>query len=385
MPSLLDLQTPSLILDKQIVEHNIRKLVEHTANLNVELRPHLKTPKSIHIAKILVGHGANKFCVSTLNEAEYFIEQMQYTGMFSEPDLFYTVPITLDKINRVLELQNKGAKLYVQVDDAAALEQIMSGLQATFSNSSINVILELDIDGYRTGLEKEALISLAQRVVSNPYTHFAGIMSYAGHSYDLSISQTAELTDVHLRALQDLVEALKTKNIECEVVSLGSTPAIKHAKDLTGLTEARCGIYTLEDLMQAGIHACSEKDIALSVLATVVAVYPQHNRLVIDAGGLALSKDRSTQGRSFDCKYGWVCDVYNHRVGDLWVYDVSQEIGMVQSASNKAIESFNLTVGSKVRILPNHADMTAAAYEEYHVINNGIEIIDKWTRTNRWG
>ena len=63
-----------------------------------------------------------------------------------------------------------------------------------------------------------------------------------------------------------------------------------------------------QDLFQAGLGACSVDDVALSVLATVTGRQPAQDRFVIDAGGLALSKDRSTQGTAFDAGYGLVCD-----------------------------------------------------------------------------
>ena len=42
-----------------------------------------------------------------------------------------------------------------------------------------------------------------------------------------------------------------------------------------------------------------------------------------------------------------------------------------------------LPVGSKVRILPNHACMTAAAYDLYHVAD-GVEVTETWDRVNGW-
>jgi D-serine deaminase-like pyridoxal phosphate-dependent protein len=42
-----------------------------------------------------------------------------------------------------------------------------------------------------------------------------------------------------------------------------------------------------------------------------------------------------------------------------------------------------LAVGSLVRILPNHACLTCAGYENYQVVR-GTAVVDRWTRINGW-
>ncbi len=218
-----------------------------------------------------------------------------------------------------------------------------------------------------------------------PLTRFAGVLSSAGSSYGKTIAEAANLTDRHTTALAAAQARLAEAGLPCAMRSFGSTPAVRHARALPGITEVRCGIYVFQDLFQAGIGACGLDDVALSVLATVIARQPHYNRVVIDAGGLALSKDRSTAGHPFDAHYGRVCEVETGvPVGDLAVMTVSQELGLVSSLSGAPIALHRFPVGTRVRILPNHADMTAAAYDTYAVVAGDSRVRALWPRINHW-
>jgi D-serine deaminase-like pyridoxal phosphate-dependent protein len=123
-------------------------------------------------------------------------------------------------------------------------------------------------------------------------------------------------------------------------------------------------------------------DIAISVLATVVSHRRENRRILVDAGGLALSKDTSANDFLPDAGYGWVCDpVTTERIGDLRIARVDQEHGFVEGDS---LPYGLLPIGSRVRILPNHACMTAAAHREYLIVDEDDEIIDTWDRANGW-
>jgi D-serine deaminase-like pyridoxal phosphate-dependent protein len=167
------------------------------------------------------------------------------------------------------------------------------------------------------------------------------------------------------------------------VVSVGSTPTATFARDLTGVSEARPGVYMLCDLFQAGIGVCQTGDIALSVLASVIGQRRADNLLLIDAGALALSKDRSTAQLAADCGFGLVCDAVTGLPHDGFkVASVHQEHGVIGCQSPIPFDAF--PIGARVRVLPNHACMTGAAYDTYHVIEGGTEIIARWGRCNGW-
>jgi D-serine deaminase-like pyridoxal phosphate-dependent protein len=138
------------------------------------------------------------------------------------------------------------------------------------------------------------------------------------------------------------------------------------------------------DLFQVALGSLRLEEVAVTVLSTVISHKPALNQIVVDAGALALSKDRSTAaGPGPDMGYGLVLDLLGHRLAsDLTIIDVHQEHGEIRSNSRIPFE--HLPIGSKVRILPNHVCMTAAMYERYLVVDGSGAVEDVWERTNGW-
>lgn len=66
------ISTPSLIVDEARMLRNISRLQRHLDSLNVSIRPHLKTVKSVDAAKRILSSGNGPATVSTLKEAEVF-------------------------------------------------------------------------------------------------------------------------------------------------------------------------------------------------------------------------------------------------------------------------------------------------------------------------
>jgi len=143
-------------------------------------------------------------------------------------------------------------------------------------------------------------------------------------------------------------------------------------------------VYLAQDLFQAAVGSCGVEDIALSVLATVISRDPARNRLVIDAGGLALSKDRSTAETASDAGYGQVVDITGAPAfGPLFVSNVHQEHGEIIGTMPLPFDK--LLLGTRVRVLPNHACMTAAMYGSYYVVDGAdTPVAARWSRTNGW-
>jgi D-serine deaminase-like pyridoxal phosphate-dependent protein len=154
------------------------------------------------------------------------------------------------------------------------------------------------------------------------------------------------------------------------------------AHDFEGITEARCGIYMFWDLSQASRHVCRIDDIAVTVLASVIGHSKAGGALILDAGALALSKDLGAQTFMPDAGYGLVCDpVTAAPLPGLAVAAVHQEHGSVPVSDAAWFE--RLPVGSLVRVMPNHACITCAAYDAYAVVRGG-EMIATWPRVNGW-
>ena len=377
MHNLSTLDTPCILLDRDILQKNIDKMADRCRELGIALRPHVKTPKSLPVAAAFSAAGAQGFCVSTLKEAETFFAA-------GYDDLFYTVPIDAAKIPRAAAMLRAGHDLSLLVSSPLGLPAIAE--QGAAEDVVLPLWVEIDVDGYRTGIpgDSEDFPAAIRLIQDHPNLSLRGIMSYGGDSYTRRTTDAvAQLTETHRLALLKAADEVQAMGCDRPKLSFGSTPATRHARTLDGIDEVRCGIYAFQDLFQAGIGACGQDEIALSVLTTVISHSPHLNRFTIDAGGLALSKDRSTQGNDFDAGFGLVCDMATGRpIEGLYVGTVSQEIGIVSHIDGKPVDLARFPVGSRLRILPNHADMTAAAYEQYHVLTpEGMEI---WARANGW-
>jgi D-serine deaminase-like pyridoxal phosphate-dependent protein len=169
------------------------------------------------------------------------------------------------------------------------------------------------------------------------------------------------------------------------VVSVGSTPTAHFSQDFSGVTEVRAGVFVFFDLVMAGIGVCQIDDIAVSVLATVIGHQPAKGWILVDAGWMAMSRDRGTAKQDVDQGYGLVCDVHGRPFQDLIVADANQEHGVLALRSGSGSTLPDLPIGARVRILPNHACATGAQHSSYHVVRDGSNIIEaEWPRFGGW-
>lgn len=377
MTTLEDCRTPALVLHRDRLLANIRRMDERAATLGVSLRPHLKTAKSIDIARLLQNERCAGITVSTLKEAEYFADK----GIH---DILYAVSMVPQKLPRIARLYQRGVRLQVIID-LAATASALARATSEFK-TPLEVMIEIDCDGLRAGIEPDdpELIDIAEIINQAPGLNLRGVMTHAGGSYACrSEAELEQMAEQERSRCVAAAEHLRNAGLPCPVVSVGSTPTALSARHLQGVTELRAGVYVFFDLFQAGLGVCSEQDLSLSVLTSIISHKHSSRRLIVDAGGLALSKDHSTAEQQNDCGYGLVADVESGElIPGLKVTSAYQEHGVIQLADTADFARF--PVGSRLRILPNHACMTAAAHDEYLVTDQDSEIVAIWPRINGW-
>jgi len=375
---LTDLQTPALILDRHRLVSNINAMTNLIHARGIQLRPHLKTCKSIDVARLALEGNFGGITVATLNEAEYFAGH----GI---RDILYGVCVTADKLGWISDLQSRGVRVTVITDSLTVAAIIADHTRE--SGMVLKVMIEVDCGEHRTGVSPgdPAFLEIARCLDEASHLELAGVFTHAGHSYrcrtKLEMQATAE--EERLTAV-NAADSLRAHGYPCENVSVGSTPTALHATSVEGVTEVRAGVYMFNDLFQVELRSCDIDDIAVSVLATVISHDTARNRLLIDAGGLALSKDRSTAATEHDAGFGRLVDITGkHLIGDLSVTDTHQEHGEITSVNPLPFD--RLHIGSRVRVLPNHACMTSAMYDRYQVVDGYRDSITAvWPRTNGW-
>ncbi len=341
----------------------------HMAQNGVQLRPHIKTCKSAHIADLATGGTKSGITVSTLKEAEYFFQH-------GYVDIQYAVGFSPDKMNRAAALILRGARLQVMTDSP------QMALMLAESQIPFRVLIEIDCGGGRGGLRPgDPLIA---KIAAHLGEKFYGLLTHAGHSYQAeTVEKIADIAEQERLSVVETAKALRQLGHKQVYVSVGSTPTAIHARNFEGVNEVRAGVYMVNDLYQFGKQACLRDDLALTVLTTVIGHKMLDDAyLLVDAGALALSQDMSATALWPDQGYAAVCSAGETTpLSGFAVTKLYQEHGMIRLPDRHLCEAY--PVGTRVRILPAHACMTAAAHPGYHILEDG-HIVDYWERINGW-
>lgn len=378
MTTIRDLETPALLLDMARLAHNCDRMRQHLAPLGVTLRPHVKTAKSPALVRAMLGAATGPVTVSTLREAEACFAD----GM---TDILYAVGIAPNKLQHVHDLRRRGASVIVILDSVAAAGAV--GEAARAARDPFDVLIEIDADGHRAGVPPDSgtLLDIA-RTLKQHGARLRGVMTHAGESY---YARTPEARRAASHAERDAVvlaaTRLRADGHSCDVVSVGSTPTALFADDLTGVTEVRAGVYVFQDLVMAGIGVCTLDEIAITVLVSVIGHQADKGWIITDGGWMALSRDRGTSVQIVDQSYGVVCDLDGQPLDDLLMLSGSQEHGIIGRRKGDTRPLPALPVGTLLRVLPNHACATAAAFDRYVQVEGASPVVaGTLPRVNHW-
>lgn len=375
MPDLTDtMETPYLMLDVVRLDSNIRRMRQTLAPFNVTLRPHVKTNKSLAVSERLFTGDKGPITVSTLREADYYFAA-------GYRDILYGVAIAPNKLHHAAKLIAAGCRLSLILDNLATARELTdfaNGRQVDFT-----VLLEIDCDGHRSGVPpcSPLLIDIAH-LLRYTRVRLRGVMTHAGNSYHCrSVAALEQCAREERDAVVNSADMLRRAGYAMDIVSVGSTPTALFARDLTGVTEVRAGVFAFFDLVMAGLGVCRPEDIALSVVTTVIGHQTAKGWTIVDAGWMALSRDRGTAAQDIDQGYGRVCDYQGNPIADLIITDANQEHGIIASPSGAGVLPA-LPVGTLLRILPNHACATAAQFGGYYLAGTQQPVF--WPRINGW-
>ena len=377
--------TPALVLNRSRLTRNVDRMAHRLKDMGVRLRPHMKTAKSADVARLATRDHFGGVTVSTVAEVRYMAEK-------GVTDIFYAVALAPGKVAPLAEVQKStDATVTVLTDNIEALEAVAA--EAARMDTRFPVLVEIDCGGGRAGLvaDDPAIVDLVKAISAAPALEFAGVMTHAGQSYGCaSTEEMADVAETERRTLVDIAAKLSSLGFPCKTLTTGSTPTAAHARSMEGITEARPGVYMFSDLMQAHFGWGTVDDIAVTVLATVIGHRKDIDQVLIDAGGLALSKDRGMDSHADHVGLGLVCDLKAKPVEGLYVADSHQEHGIVRAAPGTVIPWDDLAVGSRVRVMPVHVCMTAAAHDHYNVVdedrngNEDFSTLTIWQRQNGW-
>jgi len=350
------LPTPSLVVDRRRLEANLRAMADRCRRLGVSLRPHVKTHKCVEIARRQIDLGAVGLTVATLAEAAAF-------AAAGFDDLTLAIPLQPGRSSELAALAER-VRLGVLVDSFEAADEL------EVLDLPLRVWIKVDCGYHRAGVDPRGavVLPLASRLAASRTLDFAGLLTHSGHAYHAVGDEAAlRVAEQERSVMADLAETLRSQGLAVPEVSVGSTPALTRARSLAGCTEARPGNYVYFDLMQVALGSCGLAECALSVVASVVSSAEGADRCVIDAGALALSKE--------------IVDAPEASYGEIWsdheaalldrqsrVVGLSQEHGILSQRRPR---------GNRVRVLPVHACLAAACFDEVVVVEEET-VVDRW-------
>lgn len=356
-----DLETPSVIVDLEVMERNLSRMADYCRGKNLRLRPHTKSHKIPALAKRQLAHAAHGITVAKIGEADVMLA----AGI---TDILIAYPIVgATKAERLAALATR-ADVTVALDSAEAALAIST--EAHKQNARVGVLVELDVGFHRCGVTNEdEVLSLARKVADLPGLEFKGLMFFPGHLQVLE-KERAELRAGVNDFLERSLEKLNAAHLPATIVSGGSTPTAREGHLFSGVNEIRPGMYIFNDRNMMGIGIASLEDCALSVVTTVVSTSVS-GRAIIDAGSKTLSSDRhhAGDGRGF----GMVKTDPHAELEQL-----SEEHGHL----NIKRSSHQYRVGERLEIIPNHVCSTVNMHNQiYGVIGERVETV--WEVTGR--
>ena len=377
MSTIGSLPTPSLLVDLAKFDANAERMQVRLIRAGGPvLRAHLKTVKSVPAALRLLGGADAPITVSTLIEAEHFAG----AGF---RDILYAVGIAPGKLDRVLALRRRAVDLTVVTDNVAGAAAVAAASRA--AGDPIPVLIEIDSDGHRAGVRPDDASLLLAVAAALDGAVLRGVMTHAGGSYgERTPDGLARAAAAERDAVTAAAATLQFAKYPTPILSVGSTPTALSTADLAGITEVRAGVYAFFDLVMAGIGVCTVEEIALSVLTEVIGHQHDKGWILVDAGWMAMSRDRGTAAQAVDQGYGLTCDLAGYPYPDLIMTGANQEHGILALRPGSAAALPDLPIGARLRILPNHACATAAQFDRYHVLGKNGEVTEVWPRFNGW-
>ncbi|MDR2325307.1 MAG: DSD1 family PLP-dependent enzyme [Acidovorax sp.] len=378
MPNhLTTLDTPAALISLEKMQRNIARMQQQANALGVRFRPHVKTTKCADVVAAQRQAGATGITVSTLKEADQFFAQ-------GVTDILYAVGMAPHRLAHALDLRQRGCQLQILTDSVQGAQAIADfGKQ---HGHAFEVLIEIDTDGHRSGIQPEDAVLLeVGQVLHQGGMRLAGVLTHAGSSYELHTPQALmQLAEQERTGCVRAAERLRQAGLPCEIVSVGSTPTALAAASLQGVTELRAGVYVFFDLVMRNVGVCREEDIALSVLTTVIGHQADKGWAIVDAGWMAMSRDRGTSKQQRDFGYGQVCTLDGNPLPGYVLSGANQEHGIVSAegaADTDIVQRF--PTGTRLRILPNHACATGAQFPEYHALADDGSL-QTWGRFHGW-
>jgi D-serine deaminase-like pyridoxal phosphate-dependent protein len=346
-----DVETPAAVVDRTTLRANVTTMQAAMDRAGIDLRPHAKTHKCVEVARLQLDAGAHGLTVGTLGEAEVFAD----AGV---EDIFVAYPVYADgsRDKRLRDLHER-VRFAVGVDSEEGIAALGRATQG--AATALDVMIEVDSGGHRTGVEPTDVARLA-RAAERVGLRIRGVFTHGGHGYRGGPARADAARD-EVEFLARARDELERAGFTADVLSAGSTPTTELSARAP-VTEQRPGTYVFNDAQQVVLGAVPPTAVAFVVVATVVSASVP-GQVIVDAGAKAVSRDAHPILPGF----GWLAD------RGLPLRTMNDYHGFVDVPEGSSAPE----VGDRVVIVPNHVCPTVNLYDELIVVEDG-SVVDTW-------
>ncbi|WP_454854970.1 alanine racemase [Rhizobium binxianense] len=330
---------PRVVVDLPTLHRNLRKVADIVAG-KAELHPHVKTHKSLAIAKAQRDHGATGFTAARPHEARMLLK----AGL--DPVTIAYPLISTETAAALLTLAGHPHRLRFIADSEAGVAALAAaGGKLGFT---VQVFLKVDVGLHRCGVDPkgETGLMLATMIDGDPHLSLAGLLSHAGHAYGAADADAIRaIATEELSLLSEFRTQLEKNGLAVPRVSIGSTPTLLANAGFEGVDEVRPGNYAFLDLTAVRLGIASRADVALGVAGRVVSVNDRY--AIANVGSKTLSSDLGAHGTSATTSFG-----------EAWLADSSDPLAVAKLSEEHAFLDHGgelPAIGSPILILPNHS------------------------------
>ena len=356
------LPTPSMVVDIDLFDKNVKAMADHGKAAPINLRPHVKVHKSVDVAKRQMALGAIGVTTATIAESELM------SGAGIKGVLWTKQPASRNNIARAIALTRRDPTFMFVVDDASVADWVEQA--AAEAKVKCRVAVSLFAGLTRQGIANgQPAVDLAKKIAASKHIQLEGFMAYSGtasHTKGWAARRLQSAND--LAGAQETVALARKAGLPVNIVSGGSTGTYNIDKEF-GLTELECGSYVFMDSIYRQVGGKSDDrtytdfESALTVLVTVDNKH-HSGQVAIDYGNKAMARPTDTVK------------------GMPWLQLENQgaEYGLLKWKDGGG----EIKVGDRLEIHCSNLDMSTNCYDRYYIAK-GNDIVDVWPIMGRSG
>jgi D-serine deaminase-like pyridoxal phosphate-dependent protein len=344
-----ELNTPVLVLDRDALDRNIRKMADFAKSKGIALRPHAKTHKSVDIARRQIAEGAVGVCCAKLGEAEALAAGGIGAILITSP------VVSAPAIARLSALNARIDDLMVVIDNPSNAV----ALAAAPGKKPLKIIIDIDPGINRTGVTSPAAaVEVLKRVRATSNLVYQGVQMYCGQEQHIATyAERAAAIEERTQYLRSVMAALADHDAHPPIVTGSGTGTHRIDAGLNVFTEWQVGSYVFMDRQYAECELDASKaplyEYSLFVDTRVVSANTP-GRATVDAGFKALATD----GGFPEVVAGGPPGTFYRFMGD--------EHGAIVDPN----QTHRWNIGDSVRLAVPHCDPTVNLYDAFHVISD---------------